>query len=216
MKKYEYSTEIFDFRNIVEKYLETTELENLHEIDRFEKKLTAGSGDYSDQKQNLHKKFYRKMDEDPLFKNLYDRFIREFVANQVEFEFHYQRFPTFRIQQPNNIGVFEFHKDKDYNHSEHEINIFMPMTKAYDSNTVWAESEEDKEDYSPMELEYGELFMWNGANCKHGNKINSTGQTRVSFDYRILPVDKHDESKAKSSVTKGTVFSLENYFQRLS
>jgi ectoine hydroxylase-related dioxygenase (phytanoyl-CoA dioxygenase family) len=155
------------------------------------------------------------MDEDPLFKDLYDRFIQEFIAKQVEFEFHYQRFPTFRIHQPDNVGVFEFHKDKDYNHSEDEINIFMPMTKAYDSNTVWAESEEDKGDFSPMELEYGELFMWNGANLTHGNKINVTKKTRVSFDYRIIPVEKYNESDVKSSLTSAKSMSIDNYFQKL-
>jgi len=214
MKKYKYNTEEFDFRGIVEGYLEAKELENLHKIDKFEKKLTSGSGDYGDQKQKLHKKFYSKMDEDPLFKNLYDKFIQEFIANQVEFKFHYQRFPTFRIHQPDNVGVFAFHKDKHYNHSEHEINIFMPLTKAYDTNTVWAESEEDKGDFSPMELEYGELFMWDGANLNHGSKTNVTNQTRVSFDYRILPVEKYNDSQVKSSITNAKSMSIDNYFQK--
>ena len=215
MRKYQYSTKEFNFRWIVEKYLGTMRLENLHDLDKFEKKLTAGAGDYGDQKQKLHRKFYNKMDEDSSFKNLYDKFVKDFLASRVDFEFHYQRFPTFRIHQPENVGVFEFHKDKDYFHSEHEINIFLPMTKAYDSNTVWAESEEDKGDFSPMEAEYGELFLWDGANLNHGSQINETGQTRVSFDFRILPVKKYDESKAKNSITKGTSFTLGDYFQEL-
>tara|TARA_R110000824_G_scaffold93267_2_gene225702 strand:- start:854 stop:1504 length:651 start_codon:yes stop_codon:yes gene_type:complete len=215
MKKYKYDTDEFDFRSVVEVYLENIDIENLHQTDKFHKKLTSASGGYGDQKQNLHKKFYSKMDEYPLFKNLYDRFIKEFLTAQVECEFHYQRFPTFRIHQPDNVGVFEFHKDKDYNHSEHEINIFMPITKAYGSNTVWVESKEDKGDFSPMEAEYGEVFIWDGANLKHGNKTNETNQTRVSFDYRVLPIEKYNESEVKSSVTNAKAMSLDNYFQKL-
>ena len=80
-----------------------------------------------------------------------------------------------------NLAVGGYHKDRDYNHSEHEINFFVPLTEAFDSNTVWVESEEDKGDFSPMEASYGEYYMWNGANLTHGNKKNDTGRTRVSF-----------------------------------
>jgi hypothetical protein len=36
-----YSTEGFDFRNMVEKYLETTGFENLHVLGKFERKPTS-------------------------------------------------------------------------------------------------------------------------------------------------------------------------------
>jgi ectoine hydroxylase-related dioxygenase (phytanoyl-CoA dioxygenase family) len=155
------------------------------------------------------------MDEEQTFKNLYDKFVGECLTKVVDFPFHYQRFPTFRIHQPDNVGVFEFHKDKEYNHSEHEINIFLPMTTASGTNTIWVESEEDKEDYRPMSARYGEFCLWNGANLKHGSMVNDTPTTRVSFDFRILPVDKYDESKTKESVTGGVNFTIDGYFQEL-
>ena len=89
----------------------------------------------------------------------------------------FQKIPTFRVQLVGNLGVFEFHKDKDYNHGEDEVNFFLPITDAYSNNTIWTESEEDKGDYKPMDVNYGEIVMWDGANLSHGNKINNTSNS---------------------------------------
>jgi|TARA_Y100000310_G_scaffold47762_1_gene44343 hypothetical protein len=217
MRKYQYSTKEFNFRGIVEEYLKNTDLENLHRTDRFEKKLTSAAGDYGDQKQELHRRFYNKMDEDPSFISLYKKFVGEVVQPLFEDETYYQEFPTFRVHQPDNVCVFDWHRDMDFGHSKHEINIYLPITKTYGSNTIWSESQEGKKDYSPMELEYGEFNVWDGAKLFHGNKNNDTNQTRVSFDFRILPVKKYDESNAKNcrTLTKGTSFALGGYFQEL-
>ena len=212
-----YSTNEFQFREIVSQYLDITDegiaLENLHEYHKFEERLTSSKGNAPDQKQVLHRKFYNQMDEDPLFKRIYDRFVKRFLTKAVNFQFIYQRFPTFRIHQPDNVGVFEFHKDRDYGHSPEEINIFMPITKAFGTNTVWAESEEGKADYAPMEIDYGEIVLWDGPNLKHGSKINTTNQTRVSFDFRILPLKHYNPDNESTSVSKGRAFRVGDYFE---
>ena len=61
----------------------------------------------------------------------------------------------------------------------------MPLTNAYDTNTMWVESEEDKGDYTPVNSTYGDLIQFDGANLSHGNKKNITNQTRVSIDFRL-------------------------------
>ena len=94
------------------------------------------------------------------------------------------------------------------------MNFFVPLTKAFDSNTVWVESEEGKEDFAPMNARYGEFYMWDGANLKHGNKKNETGSTRVSFDFRVLPRSKYVES-GKKSVTQGMPFEIGQYYEEL-
>ena len=210
-----YDTKEYDFRGVVENYLVNADLENLHKTDKFEKQLTAGSGDYGDQKQALHRRFYNTMDEDPTFISLYRKFVKEYVQGLFEEEIYYQRYPTFRIHQPDNICVFEWHKDKNFGHSEYEHNIFMPITKAYGNNTIWAESEEDKEDYAPMEAEYGEIILWRGARLKHGNKNNDTDQTRVSFDFRVLKKSDFNEDKVSKSLTRDVEFSPGNYFTEI-
>jgi ectoine hydroxylase-related dioxygenase (phytanoyl-CoA dioxygenase family) len=125
----------------------------------------------------------------------------------------YQSRPTFRVHAPNNIAVAKWHKDKAYNHSSNEINIYLPVTSAFDTNTIWAESEEDKGDYAPMNANYGEYFIWNGANLLHGNKKNETNQSRVSLDFRFILPENFQYSG--SSVTHGVEMALGKYWTRL-
>jgi len=63
-----------------------------------------------------------------------------------------------------------------------------------------------------MEAEYGETIEWDGSNCRHGNKPNNTGKTRVSFDFRILSREIYDTSTPKKSITQGTSFKIVDYF----
>tara|TARA_Y100000004_G_scaffold196914_1_gene268738 strand:+ start:9953 stop:10624 length:672 start_codon:yes stop_codon:yes gene_type:complete len=216
MKKYSYDTDKYPFRKITEEYLKISNLEKLHEDNEFEGVLTAAGGDYADQKQQLHRRFYDRMDQDTLLKERYDHFIKEIVAPLFEEEVYFQKYPTFRIHQPDNIAVFEFHKDKTYNHPEGEVNIYLPITKAYDSNTIWAESEEDKGDHAPMNADYGEFYVWDGNNLEHGNKLNETGQTRISFDFRVITKSDYNNRKDKGgSVTSDTKFILGQYYDKI-
>ena len=74
------------------------------------------------------------------------------------------------------------------------------------------ESEIGKEDYLPMEADYGELWYWNGATLKHGNKLNDTGKARVSVDFRIIPVAKYVD-EGKQSITNKTKMVLGEYWK---
>ncbi len=212
MIRVKYDTTKYNFRKTVETYLETRDLEQIHELSKFEGILTDSMGGNSDQGQYLHRKFYDNMDVDPLFKEMYDSFIEEVIRPELKSSIIYQKFPTFRIHQPDNICVFEWHRDKDFNHSPKEINIFMPITKAFDTNTFWAESEEGKNDHKPMEGDYGEVVLWNGANLSHGNKTNETGLSRLSFDFRVMYFDDYNERLANASLTKNTKFTIGAYF----
>ena len=63
------------------------------------------------------------------------------------------------------------------------------MTRSENTNTVWVESEPNKKDFKPMEAEYGEYVVWDGANCKHGNK-----KTKKDIQGLVLILD-HDIRK---------------------
>ena len=52
---------------------------------------------------------------------------------------------------------------------------------------IFTESEENKGDFQPIMAEYGECIEWNASFLTHGNKINRTDITRVSFDFRVIP-----------------------------
>lgn len=207
----QYDTKRYDFKSKVETYLECENLELIHEREKFQETLKHGT----DQSQGLHRQFYSGMDLDLEFYDLYTSFIREVVYPRFNEKLIYQKFPTFRVHQPDNIAVFGWHRDRDYNHSPAEINYFMPITKAFGTNTIWHESKQGLEDYHPMEVDYGALVEWDGANCKHGNKENDTGKTRISFDFRVLSLDDYYKYPPKESITKGTKFEIGGYFELL-
>jgi ectoine hydroxylase-related dioxygenase (phytanoyl-CoA dioxygenase family) len=100
---------------------------------------------------------------------------------------------------PGNLAVGEFHKDSDYNHQRSEITYWLPFTPAFSTNTIWIESEEDKKDYQPYSLDYGQVLVFHSSILSHGNMINETGQSRVSMDFRVIPFSKYSELETGSS-----------------
>lgn len=214
MIKFKFDTGKYDFKGIVQDYLNIKDLSNAHS-EYLDSGVVVKEG--KDQRTSIHSSFYEKMDSDPIFKKTYDLFIKDFIKPKL-FESEdiiFQRFPTFRAHYPMNLAVFEFHKDKDYNHDKNEINFFLPLTDCFETNTVWIESREDLGDFSPIVCEYGEIVMFDGANLKHGNKMNTTDITRISFDFRILKKSFYNEGIYKTSKTKGMKFSIGEYFQEL-
>ena len=72
------------------------------------------------------------------------------------------------------------------------INILLPLTRCYGTNTMWIESEPYKLDFQPLEGDYGNFWTNNGNVCMHGNKPNVSSVTRMSFDFRIIPLSKYN------------------------
>jgi ectoine hydroxylase-related dioxygenase (phytanoyl-CoA dioxygenase family) len=95
-----------------------------------------------------------------------------------------------------------------------EDNFFLPFTDAFDTNTIWVESEEDRGDFTPMNCNYGEIIQWDGSNLTHGNKINTTGKARVSIDFRVMKYSNYKPSEYGSINTK-TKFQIGGYYKIL-
>lgn len=204
MKYYNYDTELYPFRKIVEELIEDSNLEKLHLVKNYDLYKRG-----TDQGTIWHKKFYENKER---FLSVYDKLISDTVKPIFNEQIVYQKIPTFRVHLVKNLGVFEFHKDRQYQHNQEEINFFLPITDAYDTNTIWVESEEDKGDYSPMNTNYGQLVMWNGCHLMHGNKINETSNTRVSVDFRIIPFSKWQEEENATSINMKTKFTIGEYY----
>jgi hypothetical protein len=169
----------------------------------------------NDQSTPHHKLFYEWM-ETQSFRDLYDSFIKEYVRPLYSDKIVVQKRPTFRICYPNNIAVGEFHKDKWYRDGDwavqvKELNFFLPFTEAFDTNTIWVESEEDKKDFAPMNCKYGEFIQWDGPNLLHGNYINQTGSTRISVDFRVIEYNNYIPSD-KGSINANKKFKLGEYY----
>jgi ectoine hydroxylase-related dioxygenase (phytanoyl-CoA dioxygenase family) len=98
----------------------------------------------------------------------------------------YQVPPSFRFHFSRK-GSSSFHRDRDYGVDPAHLNVWIPFTRVWGSNSIWIESEEGKGDYSPVSLEYGQALIFDGPNLCHGSVWNNTTSTRVSMDFRFSP-----------------------------
>lgn len=223
---FHYDVEKYPFAQLVED-LFGCELTELHTL-RSSHSSDLHTNDNDDQ-TFYHQKFYKRLDEGwPEFTEAYDNFIRDVVCPLfgVE-EIIAQQGPSFRVQLPNNIAVggnegdtaehYGWHRDSDvnYNHPKSERNFLVPLTAAGDNASVWIEHYEGSDTFSPARMRVGEFFRFNGATCKHGNKPNTTGKTRVSFDFRVVLPHEYDptfENKSKSGKQR---FVVGGYYKEL-
>ena len=129
-------------------------------------------------------------------------------------EWAIQRFPTIRIQFPNNLSVFEFHRDSNYSHPIGEINCFYAINNCYQSSALQVERNLGFEDYVPLNLNPGQYALLNTSIYKHGDILNETKKTRISMDFRFIPISKLTEGRI--SLTKGIEFNTNSYFIRES
>lgn len=206
MKKITYDTKKYNFKEIIENLFQD-KLENLHQNIEI---LDVNT----DQSTVFHKKYYEGVAHGPFFK-IYENFVKEIIQAAIEEEILFQAIPTFRVHMKGNLAVGAFHRDSDYSHNSNEINIFLPLTNAYGNNTIWVESEFGKEDFAPMNTNYGEIHIWDGANLKHGNKLNDTELTRVSFDFRVLKKSSYQIDNIKKSFTNETKMEIGGYWKEL-
>jgi ectoine hydroxylase-related dioxygenase (phytanoyl-CoA dioxygenase family) len=209
MKKVTYSIEKYPFKEKLQGVFKVEELSAINDsIEVFKRE--------NDQSTEYHKKYYEWARTEE-FAVLYEAFVVNVVKPLYNESIVYQAIPTFRVAYPNNIAVGEWHKDKWYRDQEwaedvREDNFYLPFTDAFDTNTIWVESEENKGDYAPINCSYGELVQWDGSNLTHGNKVNETGKARVSIDFRVMRYSNYKPSEHGSINTK-TKFQIGGYYK---
>lgn len=204
MIKRSYDTNEYPFLSVLKSIFDIEDLSQAHNHHQFELLKRE-----NDQKTPFHKIYYHNFE---LIKPIYEDLIKYEILPIYGEAVVYQKIPTFRIQIPNNVGVGEWHKDKQYNHNQSEINFFLPFTPAFDTNTIWAESEEDKGDFTPIEGDYGDFIEWRGVSLTHGNKINQTNASRVSVDFRIIPLSQWKPAEG-SAINTGVKFDIGGYYE---
>tara|TARA_R110000824_G_scaffold161868_1_gene337376 strand:- start:201 stop:890 length:690 start_codon:yes stop_codon:yes gene_type:complete len=223
-EKFKYDINKYCFVELLQDLYGRNELRNLHKILQ-EKDIQYNEifDIDSDNKTWFHNKFYERINNYwKEFDEEYIRFLKDEISPHFSEEIIFQTNPTFRVHIPNNVavGTYDvrtsgFHRDSDegYNHPISEINIYLPLTRAHGTNTIWSESETDKEDFSPMEAEVGEYYIWKGSKLSHGNKLNDTEETRVSFDFRVTPKSKYDSNFSNSSRDSLKKFVIGDYYR---
>ena len=202
-----YDTEKYPFKEIVKEILSVDSLEKIHLLENYD--LLSRD---KDQSTTWHKTYYNNFENK--FYPLYVEFVKHLTKKFGYESIIYQKIPTFRAHMVNNLGVGEWHKDKTYNHGVSEVNFWLPFTDTYDTNTIWSESIEDLGDYRPYNVKYGEILVFSGANLTHGNKINTTEDTRVSIDFRLVDPTKFINNE-KTSINGITNFTIGGYFEKI-
>lgn len=167
----------------------------------------------TDQETIWHERYYGAFNSH--IAPVYVKFLTEIIAPRFDEPMAYQRIPNFRVHLPDNVAVGEFHRDRDYGHPQGETNFLLPLTDASNTSTIWIESTEGADDFRPINLRYGELFCFDGLNLRHGNKINETGATRVSLDFRVIPL-RLGMSSTGVSVNTRARFSVGHYYVALN
>jgi len=143
------------------------------------------------------------------FQNAYDRLMLEVVAPHfarglpAETKLLYASFPCVRIQQPCDFHTIRAHVDTMYLHPHGSLNAWLPLTTTRGANSLHVESEPGREDFAPIELSLGELAIFDGARCSHFTVANTSDETRVSLDFRVVPGCAYDPD-ANISRVKGT------------
>ena len=210
---HEYDVTNYDFISYFENLFECNDLHKLHEKDTLRQKFDM----LNNSNTCWHDKFYKDIKNNNTFIGLYERFLNEHIATLFDEKFIFQKTPTLRVHLVDNWATPEFHVDTQdgYNHPPGENNFILPLTRCYGSNTVWVETEPNKGDYTPVVVEPGQVFQFSGGTLRHGNKINNTNETRISFDFRVMPLSKYDSKYPKTSATKKIKFIIGDYYREL-
>lgn len=206
--KIKYDVDKFPFQKIVKRIFGVDNLYNLHKLEKYDTLSRE-----KDQSTKWHKLYYDNFSHN--FETTYIELVKE-LKKQLEYtELIYQKVPTFRVQLANgNVGVGEWHKDKNYNHGCTEVNFWLPFVDTIDVNSVWMETKEDLRDYKPFKVDYGEILVFNGANLLHGNKNNNSDMTRTSIDFRLVDPLKFIPNKS-GSINTNTSFEVGGYFSKI-
>ena len=222
---YKYDINQFRFKHLVTDLFKVNQLRNIHTLlDNTDNKLFSNEDDDS---TKLHSTFYNKLNTGwPEFMNTYRSFIKDFIMDIYNTDvLIYQAKPTFRVQLPDNIAVggnehdpadrYGWHRDSDpqYNHPKTEKNFIVPLTDSRESASVYIETHPGSNKFIPAKMNIGEVFNFCGAECIHGNKPNITGNSRVSFDFRVMLKDDYDENYLKNSKLKNKKFVVGGYYE---
>ncbi len=210
MKKLQYNTSLFTFKEVVQRALDINyPLEDIHKFYSWEMRYRE-----TDQSTPLHRRYYDNFES--MVAPLWERFVSEVIAPQMEGDFLYQKIPTFRVQLPGNVAVGEFHKDSKYGHQDGAINLYIPFTELNVYNTILVETEDGSDEYTPLLCEYGEFFEWDGINRNHGNLPNESNVTRISIDARIIPGHVMEIMEPAKSINMNTPLVEGGYYKRFS
>ena len=167
----DYDGEKYNFRKWALTILHVKRLEEVHAVDRirmFNKSPTSNQ---------LSSSFAS-------ISSIYRQFVTHVIANNLGEIANYQSPPSFRFHYSGH-GCSVFHRDRDFGVNQGKVNVWIPLTEVYGTNSLWLEAREGSGECHAVSLKYGQALIFDGVNMMHGSKINNTSSSRISFDFRF-------------------------------
>ena len=231
IRKFTYDTERYPFTRILRKIFDDWDdkIENLHlffQNSDMIKQITIDE----DTKTKFHRHYYDSQHYQEML-DLYYTFVKEIVLplfKTDDTEFIVQKDPCFRINIPNNTALGKrtsmndpddkigIHCDGEYGHPDSEINFMLSFGYQRGTNSCYIETQIGNEIYEPVEIKYGEFINFYGNKLRHFNKVNTTGESRVSIDFRIIPKSLYDNNNTSVSLHGKRPFLIGGYYIELS
>ncbi|MFI6173447.1 hypothetical protein ACIBCN_42180 [Nocardia sp. NPDC051052] len=201
-----YDMRKYPFDQLMRTHLGVEALEDLHEYHNAPR-LTSEN----EQATDLHRLLYKIGQE---FYDVYTRFVADWVRPLFGEGLVYQSRPNFRFQLPGDVAVAEWHRDSDVGHHASETNIWIPLTTVNERNCVWLESAHGARDFKPAVVSVGSALIFKATDLLHGNVKNTSGRTRVSFEFRVIKASEYQD-RDEVSVNLSKRFAVGDYFERM-
>jgi len=184
-----YNTEKYPFTKILEsEVFKIRPLSNLHTYIFLYKKNKSMFPVQLEYKDNLAlRKIMQDLSNDSNFYKVYHKFIREMIAPLYGHKISYSNHPKMRVHLAGTDSVSKWHRDVDITGREDQINVFLPFTDCFGTNTLWCESNYGLKDYRPLNIPNGTALLFDGGYLEHGTVFNNTNVSRVSLDFRFAP-----------------------------
>ena len=181
-----YDTARWDLRAIVSDFFGTDDLENLHLDPKWnphQPGLKLPSYTITRNSWDVSKTVREAVAERSalVLKSL----IHEVVAELVGPIRSHQELAMMRVNFHGSRAILRFHNDQEYGQKPNMINIWVPVTSVYGSNSMYVESFPGLSDFTPVELDYGQALMFYGTQLLHGTLDNVSGGTRITYDFRV-------------------------------
>ncbi|MTI29736.1 streptomycin biosynthesis enzyme StrG [Xanthovirga aplysinae] len=177
-----YDIKKYPFQEILAKQIfKVTKLHELHIV--LKKQTERNELNYND--NLVLRKLMQQISNKSLFYKIYHYWVLNILGPHYGYKISYSAHPKMRVHLAGTGSVSKFHRDVDITHRLDQINCYLPFTNVFESSTIWCETDYGSEIYEPINLEYGQAFLWDGGCLKHGSYANTTENTRVSCDFRF-------------------------------
>ena len=218
---YNYHSNEYKFYESIQKIFNTEQpLELIHNTSPTIDQVTFNT----DTSTYYHKTYYNSPFYNEMI-DIYDSFIKTNILPIFNESIVVQKEPSFRISLPNNSAlgkcntdtdseIIGMHCDGDYNHPPEEINFILTITGQENTNSCYIETKPNKGDFFPIKLNKGEFMSFYGNKCRHYNKLNVSGKSRLSLDFRVIPYSLYKETDS-SAVHSNRKFCIGEYFKIL-